>query len=388
MVVLVGGAVWFGLVLYLLIRILRQFRGYRSAALAPVPDSTALPPVSIIIPVRNEIANIDRCLSGLSAQHGLAAGSSIIVVDDGSCDGTAAAAARRAAGDPRIKLVAAGALPAGWAGKPHACWHGAKLAEAPWLCFVDADVCAGPGLMAAALSAAEVQGLAMLSLHPRQQLESFWERLIIPAGLLALACVKRFEPGSPDVVNGQFLLVCRDAYCRIGSHAAVRGEICEDKALAQRMRAHGLALRVLSAEDLADTRMYRDLGSLWHGFSKNAAEMMGGVGASLAAAAQIFVFASAAVVLPGAGLMLAAATPTPAAIIGAALAIIGSTIVIGIHCGTARHFRVPVAYGLIFALGDIAVAGLACSGVVAQLCGRVTWKGRTYRVTKTSAGSA
>lgn len=383
MPILIAGAVWAGLVAVLLTRVLWQLHLYGKAAIA-AGSGPCGSPVSIVVPARNEIANIELCLAGLAAQTGLARGSSIIVVDDGSEDGTAAAAERRAATDPRIKLVDAGPLPTGWAGKPHACWRGASRAEGNWVCFVDADVRAAPGLVAAAVNAAEGAGIDMLSLHPLQELGSFWERLVIPAGLLVLACAKRFEPASPDVVNGQFLLFRREAYFQVGGHSAVRAEICEDKALAARIKEAGLVLQVLAAENLARTRMYRDLPSLWEGFSKNATDVLDGIAPTLIAAVAAFAFGWAALLLPLAALRAAFADPSLATALGSALALLGSGVVVGIHLGTARHFRVPAVFGLSFAAGYTAVACLACSGVAAQLDGRVKWKGRTYRLTKTS----
>jgi chlorobactene glucosyltransferase len=388
MLVLISGAIWAGLVVYLLARAVRQFRNYRQSSIPPADGSRVLPAISIIVPVRNEVANIDLCLAGLSAQTCLSAGSSIIVVDDGSQDGTRAAAERHASIDPRIELIDAGPLPAGWAGKPHACWRGASLAGGGWLCFVDADVRVAPGLVAAAITAAEARGADMLSLHPLQELGSFWERLVIPAGLMVLACAKRFEPASHDVVNGQFLLIRRAAYVQVGGHSAVRAEICEDKALAARIRESGFALQVLAAENLAQTRMYRDLRSLWEGFSKNATDALDGVGVTLVAAGAAFAFGWAGLLLPLAALLVAFADPSPATGAGGALAVVGTGIVVGVHLGTARHFRIPAVFGLTFALGYTAVACLACSAVLMQLRGRVRWKGRTYQLTKSSPGRA
>ena len=207
---LIVGAIWAGLVAYLLTRALRQFRNYRRATISAAGGTRVSSPVSVIVPARNEVDNIDSCLAGLSAQMGLGQ-FCIIVIDDNSVDGTKAIAERRIAADPRIRVVDAGPLPTGWAGKPHACWRGAALADGDWLCFVDADVRAAPPLIAAAIIAAETRRVDMLSLHPRQALGSFWEQLVIPAGMLVLACAKRFDPASQDIVNGQFLLVRREA---------------------------------------------------------------------------------------------------------------------------------------------------------------------------------
>jgi chlorobactene glucosyltransferase len=385
MAILFLGVAWAALVLYLLCRILRQFRAYRQLALSVPMELSVLPSVSIIVPARNEIQNIDLCLDGLRAQTGLSGRWSIIVVDDESEDGTAARIERCSAQDVRVRLASAGALPEGWVGKPHACWRGALLAGCDWLCFVDADVRAAPQLVAAAVTTAEAHGIDILSLQPLQELGSFWERTIMPAGLLVLACAKSLQSGAEDAVNGQFLLIRRTAYFQVGGHSAVRAEIAEDKALAARVTEAGFDLRVLAAERLAQTRMYRDFASLWEGLSKNATEVLGGRVVTLTAGAAALAFGWTSLLLPPAIIIAELREPSPAAIAGTALFLLGSVVVIGIQCATARHFRIPAAFGLIFALGYSAIACLACNGVLVSLHGRVRWKERTYQLAKTSA---
>jgi cellulose synthase/poly-beta-1,6-N-acetylglucosamine synthase-like glycosyltransferase len=92
---LLAGAVWTGLIAWLMLRLHRQFRTHRATLLDRSEDVPAsMPGVAVIAPARDEIANIDTCLAGLTAQRGLTGGLSIIVVDDGSQDGTAQAVAR------------------------------------------------------------------------------------------------------------------------------------------------------------------------------------------------------------------------------------------------------------------------------------------------------
>lgn len=378
------GALWAGLVGYLLFRAWRQFGAFRRATLATASEFGPVPALSIIVPVRNEIDNIAICLAGLRAQTCLAGNTQIIIVDDESEDGTTAVLEQAAALDPRIKLAAAGALTDGWVGKPHACWRGALLAKGDWLCFIDADVRAAPELVASALTAAAAQGIDMLSLQPLQELGSFWERLVIPAGLLMLACAKPFRSAEGDAANGQFLLIRRSAYFAIGGHSAVRSEICEDKALAGLAKAAGFNFRVLAAEHLARTRMYRDLASLWEGLSKNATELLGSHRQTLIAGLTALVFGWTTLLLPAVLAAAAFSAPSPAAVSGAVLAVLGSVAVIAIQIGTARHFRIPAVFGVLFALGYTAAACLACHSVVAHLKGRVTWKGRSYRLPKSS----
>ena len=392
MAALLAGAVWAGLIGWLILRLLRQFRIHRATSLGDPAGVPPLPAVAIIVPARDEIANIATCLTGLTAQCGLTGGLSIAVVDDGSRDGTGQAVARMARDDPRIELINPGDLPAGWMGKPHACWQGALRSKAEWLCFIDADVRATPDLVGAALAAALRQRIDMLSLNPLQELGSFWERLIIPAGLVLIGCAQDLrpvdDPASPEVTaNGQFLLIRRAVYFAIGGHMAVRGEICEDKALAARVKHAGWRYRMLGAEHLARSRMYTSLNALWEGLAKNATEILGDGPNTVAAATAGMAIGWTALLLPILAALSAVREPSTAAAIGTALAILGSAAVIGIQIGTARHFRIPPVFGLLFPLAYTAVAALAWHSFALRRAGRVTWKGRTYALQrKTSPG--
>jgi chlorobactene glucosyltransferase len=385
MLALCCGALWAGVVGYLLSRVIRQFRAHRSTALLSPAVRVTASTVSIIVPVRNEIDNISDCLVKLEAQLGLGGLSEIIVVDDGSEDGTAAAVRDLAGSGQAIKMVPAGPLPRGWVGKPHACWRGANLAKGDWLCFIDADVRTAPELVITAVSAAEAQDIDMLSLHPFQQLVSFWERLIFPAGLLMIACAKNIRTTQDpafwvDIVNGQFILIRRQVYFSVGGHAAVAAEICEDKALATKIKQAGYRLRVLTAEHLASTRMYRDFGSLWEGLSKNATEIIGSLPMTVAAAMIGVCVGWTVLLLPVVLGIVALQQMSAAAGVGCGLALLASAVVIGIQVGTACHLRIPAAFGLIYALGYTVAACLAWRSALAHLYGRVTWKGRTYQL--------
>jgi chlorobactene glucosyltransferase len=378
------GAAWAGIATWLLGRAMRQFRAHRMTALAIGSRRGSAPCVSIIVPARNEIANIGRCLRGLLAQTGLDPRSRLIIVDDNSQDGTAAALGRAVAAGAPIRVVSAGPLPRGWVGKPHACWRGAAVADGEWLCFIDADVEAMPLLVASAVETAEKQAIDMLSLRPFQEFGSLWERLIMPAGLLVVACAKEVDDraAAENASSGQFILIRRTVYDEVGGHAAVRSEICEDNALAARVARAGRKICVLSAEQLARTRMYRDFASLWEGLSKNAVEILGSVRGTLAAAASGVILGWAALAVPLALAVVALRHPAPLTEIGAALAFLGSAVVLGAQLGTARYFRIPIGFSLLFAFGYTLVAILACRSVLLYRAGRVTWKGRTYELAR------
>ncbi len=373
-----AGAAWASVVAWLLRRALRQFAAFRTARL-PVTARLRDPPrIAVIIPARDEAVNIGPCLDSVRAQALPASSMSVLVVDDGSTDGTPDEVLRRAASDPRVRLIKAGDLPAGWLGKPRACWLGAlEAGDADWLCFLDADVRALPLALASALDAARAGDTAFLSLQPHQSLGSFWERLVIPAGMLVIACGMPSE-AKPATVNGQFLLVHAGAYHAAGGHAAVRDAVCEDNALARRMLAGGHRVQVMAAEHLLQARMYRGLASLWEGFSKNATEIMGNSPATVRVAAVGFLAAWAVPLVPAWLGAAAWRNPSPAPILGFAVATTASAVALGVQAGTLRHFRVTPWLLPLFPIGATAVAAIAAESVRLRRAGRVRWKGRTY----------
>lgn len=388
---LLTALVWVVLVAWILRRLVRQGWAYAECSLprrrlGPVGGS-----VTIVIPVRDEIDNVERCVNSLLAQRGLAGAWQIIVVDDGSSDGTAECVAAMAARHgSRLRLIHAGKLPPGWMGKPHACWRGAAMSRTRWLCFVDADLRAAPWLVASAIAGAETQGIDMLSLSPFHDLGSFWEQLIVPAGMLLIGCamdLRRInDPAAPDVTAaGQFLLFRHDAYLALGGHEAVRDQICEDKALARLCKEAGLQFRLLGGERLARTRLYHDLPSLWQGLAKNAVEMLGSSAASIAVASLGLAVACAAVLLPLGAALRVAENASAISLATLALCLGGSLALLAVQLGTVLRGRVPLGYALLFPLAYGAVAALAWSSLARRRAGRVQWKGRTYDIERNAA---
>lgn len=227
--------------------------------------------VSVIIPARNEAANIERVLRSVAAQSGWC---EILVVDDQSEDATPEIVRRLSAEIPGLELLRVEQLPAGWLGKCHALALGARRARGEWLLFTDADTEHRPGSLESMLARATAANVDLLSLSPGQRMEAWWEKAVIPLVFIELAKVYRFEevsdPNSPAAAaNGQYLLVRRSAYERAGGHEAVRGEILEDVALARRVKHAGGRLLFLPGAEWVETRMYRRFGDLWHGWTKN-----------------------------------------------------------------------------------------------------------------------
>jgi len=230
------------------------------------PDSIE---VSVIIPARNEEANLERCLQSLVAQT--APTLELIVVDDHSTDRTRSIAQSF----PTVRVLEADPLPDGWSGKSNACWTGAKLAKGKWLLFTDADTRHAINSIEQGSREGESNHAALLSYSPKQEVHGFWERALMPVIFAELAKTYRPEqvsdPTSPAAAaNGQYLLIRHDVYDAVGGHAALARAILEDVELARLVKRAGYTLQ-FRMSDAVSTRMYRTFGQMWEGWTKNLA---------------------------------------------------------------------------------------------------------------------
>jgi hypothetical protein len=248
-------------------------RRARASGEASSGDLVRTPLVSVLVPARNEVDNIAACLHALLAERAPAI--EVLVLDDGSTDGTAEAARGAIAGDARARLVAGGRLPAGWAGKNFACHQLAEAARGQWLFFLDADTRLGPGGIARALAAARSADAPLASFLPRYVGSHPANRLAVPwlyfflTALIPLPEVRRSRHPRLAVANGQAILVRRDAYARSGGHAAVRDHVIEDVSLAVTAKARGVPIALLDGRGWLACAMYPDWTGCARGFAKS-----------------------------------------------------------------------------------------------------------------------
>lgn len=267
-----------------------------------------LPPVSVLIPARNEAANIEDCIDSVLAAasagsprlaptaqgavtplepKALASGGppddsefqlEILALDDASEDDTAAIVTRLAAADPRVRLIRGVGLPAGWNGKQHACQRLAEAATHDSLLWIDADVRLEPGSLPRMLTELNRTDIDLLSGFPRQVTVTWLERLLLPLihfvllGFLSLRAMRT----NPDVGFaagcGQLFLTRRDAYQKAGGHAAIRASRHDGVTLPRAYRKAGLKTDLFDATDAARCRMYDGARAVWGGLAKNATE--------------------------------------------------------------------------------------------------------------------
>lgn len=217
------------LVIVLIVRDWQRAR--RLPALQHSPVLASRPFVSIVIPARNEAANIARCLDGALSQR--YAPYEVIVVDDGSTDATPRILHDYATRfSDKLTVVTGRPLPRGWVGKCNACLHGAQHARGDWLLFLDADTAPQPNLIAALLALAQQRGLDLVSVLPFNELRTWSEQLVLPVfyqfALTAFPLQRNLSadpPASNVLANGQCLLVRADAYWSLGGHEVVKDKV-------------------------------------------------------------------------------------------------------------------------------------------------------------------
>jgi hypothetical protein len=254
--------------------------------------------VSVLLPVRNEATRVSGCLASLLEQIRVP-DLEILVMDDGSSDGTADVVRAIAGTDPRVRLLTAPDLPPGWLGKPHACQALADAATGSVLVFVDADVRLAPHAVAAAVQLLHSSGLQLVSPYPRQIALTLPERLVQPLlqwswlTTLPLGLAERSARPSLGAANGQFLVVDTQTYRRSGGHAAppVRAAVLDDVALLRSVKAAGGRGGVVDGTALATCRMYEDWAQLCEGYTKSLWSAFGsraGAGAVVAGLGLIY----------------------------------------------------------------------------------------------------
>ena len=204
---------------------------------SPVDDG-----VSVLLPVRDEAHRVGPCLESLLRQRGLSR-LEIVVLDDGSSDGTGDVVRSVAATHPRVRLITGEPLPDGWLGKPYACHQLAAAAGHDILVFVDADVVLAPDAVAGAIDL--LDGFDLVSPYPRIVTVGLTQRLVQPLlqwswlTFLPLRAMQRCARASLAAAGGQFLVMTRSGYQRAGGHAAVRDAVLEDIELARAVKRAG-----------------------------------------------------------------------------------------------------------------------------------------------------
>ena len=325
------------------------------------------PAVSVLIPARNEEANIADACAAVLASEGVEL--ELIVLDDASTDRTPAILA--AIDDPRLRVAGAPALPQGWSGKQHACHILGGLARHELMVFVDADVRLAPDALSRMAGFMQRHSAGLASGFPHQVLVTWSERLLLPLihflllGFLPMPLMRtRMDPGL-GAGCGQLFIADRDAYQAAGGHAAIRSSLHDGLTLPRAIRRAGHRTLLFDATRFARCRMYANAAQVWEGLCKNATEGM----AKPASLPVWTIILAGGQVVP---LILMLTVPSWPA--GLALAAGIATRLI-----LARRFHQPWLSALLHPFGVTGVLVVQWFSLLRRAGGgRATWRGRAY----------
>jgi len=366
----------------------------RVKKLPPKPDNSQPsikgPPVSVIVPARNEERNIRPCVESLLEQdydH-----YEVIVVDDGSTDGTPRILDELIASHPHsdrlFVLRLRDALPEGWAGKPHAIHMGTQEAHGEWFLFTDADTWHAPNALRSSLTQAIEEQADLFTLGSTQELPTFWNRVLMPMAFLGISML--YPPklvndplSKVAIANGQYILIRRQVYETLGGYARpeLKDTLLDDRDLARVVKKQGYKLHFVDGRGLVSVHMYHSLGEIWRGWRKNAyLGNRGGIGFFALQLIGLPMITILPFLLP----LLARLTRTrhkggigqTEALAATALEL---TPLLTYRIWLNKQLRVPWYYSLLHPL-----AGVIFEGILAQSSWRVLtgsgvdWRGRQY----------
>lgn len=268
---------WAFIIAWLVAAVMTLYCLARQKFLKPTHDARLLtenaPLVSILVPARNEAHRIlaDSIRSVLAQDYQRF---EVIAVDDRSTDSTPYILRDLAADHDNLKLITGTELPVGWLGKPWALQQAIESARGEWILATDADMIFEPTALRAAMSEALGANYDALTLIPRFEAHSFWERVFIPTWLWRLLIMFVLgglnDPRARQAkAMGGFILMRRAVLERLGGYDAVKAEVVEDVRMAERLKRDGALVRIEYAPNLLRTRMYSDFKDLWENCSRN-----------------------------------------------------------------------------------------------------------------------
>lgn len=361
----------------------------RGLALATARPDRPWPSVCVIVPAHNEEASIAEAARSILGQDYPAL--RVVFALDRCTDRTSEVVRSAIGVDTRAETLEIAECPPDWAGKVHALWTAARTApaatHADLLLLADADTSFHPSCVRACVALMERRGLGMLSLLSTMTTDRWFEKAVQPAaGMELIRQYPLTRANAPThrrpFANGQFILVDRGAYERIGGHASVRSALLEDVEFARRVSAHGVAAGMFLARGMLHCRMYSRWDDFKRGWTRIYTESAGRKVRRLRTQAGrvrlLGVYLPGACALGGAlaGVRLGASPIAPATLwaCGAGFAAWISAVAVCYAMGST-----PLAYVLLYPLGAWHVGGIqARAATDLRRGGKTVWGGREY----------
>ena len=336
----------------------------------------ASPSITVIVPARNEAADIAATLHSLLEQD--YDNLQIIAVNDRSTDHTGAIIDTIASVHPgRLRALHVTELPPGWLGKTHAMALAARQAPTDYLLFTDADVLFRSDAIRRALAHAVATNADHLVTMPTTLIHRWDEAAILGFfQIFALWGARPWRVSNPESKRdalgiGAFNLLTRSAYLQIGGFETLRMEIIEDLALARRIKHAGLVQRVAFGRGLVSLHWASGLHGLVGVMTKNLfSAFRFYIWLALLGCLWLLVFC----VAPAVGLFFPL-TRIPAILTVAA--------VVWAYRLMSRHSGISPGYALFFPFAALVfVFALLRSTLVTLKRGGVVWRGTFYPLTE------
>ena len=237
------------------------------------------PMVSVLVPARNEEANIERCLASLRAQ--VYANYEILVLNDNSTDGTLEIVNRIAGADKRVRVFDGQPLPEGWYGKPFALHQLTSQAKGDVFIFTDADTVHGPTSVSWAVSNMRRLKADMVSGYVGQTFKSFGEIVTVPlmffltGFVLPIFMNRLVKVPWFSAAIGQFIAIRRKVFEAIGGCESFKKKTSEDIYMSRYVKGKGYSTRFLDITEHVKCRMYEGYRSAVEGIGKNIFDFLG-----------------------------------------------------------------------------------------------------------------
>jgi chlorobactene glucosyltransferase len=340
------------------------------------------PLVSVLVPARNEEQRVlEPCIRSILAQD--YGNFEVIAVDDRSTDNTGTILKTLAMSDERLRVIEGEELPPGWLGKPYAMQQALSHARGEWILATDADMIFDAAALRTALDRVLETNEDALTLIPRFEAGSFWERVMIPTWewvfLMFMIFYRINDPKSDGAAAiGGFFLIRRTVLDRAGGYDALKDEVMEDVRLAARIKRVGARLLIERAPALIRTRMYTTFSEMWECSTKN---WFSGVNFSFPLALACVVSMYLGGVVPPLLALVSALATVLGISAGLSLVIVaaGSTWLLQVllMAIASKRSEVSVIYALTAPLGLALIYAMLFDSGIRIITGRgVTWKGR------------
>jgi chlorobactene glucosyltransferase len=341
------------------------------------PQAAEFPRLSVLVPARNEIRNIEACVVSLLSQD--YPDFEVLVLDDQSTDETLQVLRRLEAGNSRLRVMEGRPLPEGWLGKHWACQQLSQQANGELLLFTDADTRHAPNMLRDSVSALLNRNADLVTAFPREETHTWLEQLVVPVisfgifSFLPIYLVRFLGLTSLSVTIGQFMLFRREAYESIGGYEAVRDKVVDDVSLGRRILQQGYEWRLLDGTRHFTCRMYHNFSEIVEGFGKNAFAFFDyrilPFFLTLALLALAFIEPVLALINLRLGLPVTLFTKALAR-----LAVFESLLLWGI---AYRRFKIPLYLTLLYPLSMALIILIGLRSFMLTMTGNATWKDRT-----------